>query len=284
MFRTNDDKIGVQAGKVAASACLFGLALLLGGYQNCSTKFDMAATDQFKSLNCDEGECGDSHDHADENRGLLAGHFDFDTAGKVYSSREGRTTRHEHAYDDTHDLTHVDFFNMRHSSHHSDRKFLQIRDALGGSTSKVFVITVANAELSPGGILEINGVDYPVVSYQNSQDAAVAGTGPALARFSLAGGATSTALSSLKLKFAKDAIVKGQLLTTVWWCPVENYPGAKGEYRNGALLVQIHEIERFKLNSKRVAPSDGGLVWEGMVFHHPKELDTCYGGHKRERD
>lgn len=65
---------------------------------------------------------------------------------------------------------------------------------------------------------------------------------------------------------------------------VESYSGAKGEYRNGALLVKIHEIELFKLNSKRVAPFGGGLAWEGMALHRPKELDACYGGNKRERD
>jgi hypothetical protein len=45
--------------------------------------------------------------------------------------------------------------------------------------------------------------------------------GPVLTRFSLVGGATSTVLSSLKLKFAKDAIVKEQFLGTAWWCPLK---------------------------------------------------------------
>jgi hypothetical protein len=42
--------------------------------------------------------------------------------------------------------------------------------------------------------------------------------------------------------------------------PVEDYRGAMGEYRTGAVLVQIYEIDRFKRSAKRVATLDRGLV------------------------
>lgn len=193
----------------------------------------------------------------DENdRGILGGHFDFDTATRFYDFNRGQTTNHVHEYDDKYDVTGIDFFNMR------DRDFDSLSSSI--APSQEFIITVANAAFSPGALIEINGTQHPVQTYQSSQS---------LTRYTLTA-TTVTRLSSLSLRFKANTFSANGLIATSTDCVRSNKPGPNGSYRNGALLVQIHDAASFRLDpATGAAAANGGLLWEGAVFWHKNQ--TC---------
>lgn len=236
------------------------LAFLMSFYQNCSG-VNFAKLSDTAAERVGDGDEGDATDDPND-PGLDGGHFDLDTSSQVYGFSAGRTDHHVHEYDDKHNVNYVDFFNLL------DSGFTKISDKVG-STQK-FIIIVANAQLSPGAILEINGTKYPVVDYQKLVENFRTGTAP-LTEFTLAG---SNPLASLKMKFKADALSSGGLIPTQTGCVVKNDSGATGEYRNGALVIQILDSSTATIDpSTKVASR--GLLWEATVFWH-KEGAGCY--------
>ncbi len=76
-------------------------------------------------------------------------------------------------------------------------------------------------------------------------------------------------LSSLKVIFPKDVIAQGGLIGTETGCVRKNDPGKLGEYRNGAMVIQLLDAAKAKIDPMtKVATSDGGLLWEATVFYH----------------
>ena len=102
-------------------------------------------------------------------------------------------------------------------------------------------------------------------------------------------------LVSLKLSFDAFAILSGDLLPTVTGCVRGNVPGALGEYRNGALMIQALEIDAedvsedgfeydeedqiYEADDTEIHSTLGyaveGLLWESTVFWHWD--GPCYG-------
>jgi hypothetical protein len=231
---------------------LYSTLLIFVGFQNCSpAEFMVDPNNKVNNLPPHEDPGGDENDPNDP--GISGGHFDFDTSHMVYLASKGTTDHHVHEYDDKYKTTQVDFFNM------IDNAFTELSSVI--SANQNFVITVANAELSPGAMLEINGAIISAVDYQKKVDAFLAGQ--ALSQYSLG------SLSSFKVKFNRDVLSQNGLVPTQTGCVRGNDLTANGKYRNGALTIQLHDASKVKLDSKtRVASADGGLLWEATVFWH----------------
>ena len=236
---------------------------LLLFFQNCQ-KIRVESLDLASVAGAQESEnaaagAGADSTPLDDNLGLKAGHFDFDTASVVYDSNAGTSDRHQHEYDNKFDIRYIDFFNML------DREQTKITSRI--SPTQEFLITVANAESSPGVLLEINGVTISGVDYQKKVDAFIAGNAAALESFNLG------TLNNFKVKFTSDTISEAVLVPIYYKCPIVNKPSSTGQYRNGAFIVQLHDKSAIKLDPvTRVAVKGGGLEWEAFLFWHRDNL------------
>lgn len=229
------------------------LALILTQYQACS---DVSFSSSSKSVTDFEDPRSPI---ASEDLGLLGGHFDLDTSTQIYPFNKGTTDHHVHEYDDKYDVQSADFFKLY------DQKFLQINQAI--SVNQKFNLILANASLSPGAIIEINGVEKLAINYTGQTTIYTLGV-PATGEVQL---------KSLSIKFAKDALLKGGLVPTATSCVRANNPGALGEYRNGALTLQAL-IDKGSTVDPVLNVATSGLLWEATLFWHYD--GPCYGRSK----
>lgn len=255
--------------------------------------------------------------------GVVGGHFDLDTSHLIYKfnngtplcdvnglpagcvpllpAGSGTTDGHVHEWDDKHDLTSINYFALPDGK---GNPLYEINNGtFGVPANKQFILTIANAALSRGGVLEINGLSIDVVDYQAfvkrflSKTLRSGETFPVYQRTPPTP-AEATAgikqLTSLKISFDAFAIVNGGLIPTVTGCVRGNNAGALGEYRNGALLLQALDASDISAGYKLVGSdpnklyqagsntvhanlgyATAGLLWESTVFWHWK--GPCYG-------
>ena len=231
--------------------------------------------------------------------GLLGGHFDLDTSHLVYPFNGGVTDGHVHQWDDKHDRTTIDYFSLPDGD---GNPLFEIADTPNGVPSSTdFILTISNDDLSPGGVLEINSSSISVGDYRALLIRYLSGTlGPdeVFPRFKLEKPTATEELAgvrqldSLKLSFDAFAILSGDLMPTETGCVKKNNPGALGEYRNGALMIQALDAsdvsggfefdaatQRYVAGSSAVHSPLGyatdGLLWESTVFWHWD--GPCYG-------
>jgi len=231
--------------------------------------------------------------------GLLGGHFDLDTSHLIYPFDGGATDGHVHEWDDKHDLTTIDYFSLPDGNGNPLYEITNV--ANGVPSSSAFILTISNDDLSPGGVLEINSSNISVGDYRALLDRYLSGTlGPdeVFPRFKLdeptaaEESAGVMQLRSLKLSFDAFAILSGDIIPTVTGCVRKNTPGAEGEYRNGALMIQALDAsnvssgfefdaatQRYVAGSSAVHSPLGyatdGMLWESTVFWHWQ--GPCYG-------
>ena len=160
-------------------------------------------------------------------------------------------------------MNRVDFFNML------DTKFTTISSRV--ASGQEFYVIVANAQLSTLTALEINGIRYSTPNYQANAQKFLNGGGGLLPTFTLDAG---NPLSQFALAFRADAITSGGLIATQTGCVRANDAGASGEYRDGALTIQILDAATASLDGATGAASTG-LLWESTVFWHKDGVD-CY--------
>jgi hypothetical protein len=210
--------------------------------------------------------------------GITGGHFDLDTSHLTYPFSGGTTDHHVHEFDDIYKTTGADFFRL------PDSAFQNIGEAITDPKHR-FILIVSNAELSPGGVLEINGAKVGVLDYQKviRSDFEAAHV-PQVYTLGTPQTSGDLQLKSLSVNFAVDVIPKGGLIPTQTGCVRRNDPGANGEYRNGALLLQALDAASYQIdtvtNSAKI--SRGGLLWEATVFWHRPD-GICYGNSKYVR-
>ena len=231
--------------------------------------------------------------------GLLGGHFDLDTASSLYPFGDGDTDGHVHEWDDKHDLTTINFMDLVDGK---GKPLFEINNATKGvDPNSIFMLSVANTELSPGGVLEINGTSMSVSRYREILDRYVQGNNDpdeVFPRFKLNQPTATEAaagvqqLFSLKLSFDAYAILSGDLIPTETGCVRGNDPGPQGQYRNGALMLQAldasnvgagfthdENIGQYVAGSTALHATLGyatkGMFWESTVFWHWK--NGCYG-------
>lgn len=197
--------------------------------------------------------------------------MDVDTSTEIYPYRRGKTDAHVHAYDKHYGVDGANFFAWQAT------KLQEIQDIVPPNTK--FKIIVANANLSPGGRLVINSTYnatnpltwMPVNFYDNIPVSA-------LPIYSLSGANGSTQLTNFGLYFNLATLGTGGLLPGNPGHVKNNTPGLFGEWRNGALTIQVVEVnpdgsDNFTINT---AFSNGGvqgvattgLLWESTFFFH----------------
>jgi len=177
--------------------------------------------------------------------GLVGGHMDLDVASQTYPIGNGKTDKHDHEWDNDYgpiaDFMEIDTMGGFRAVDTTD-------DLPGSDDDRLFIVNVVNAGLSPGGVLEINGVDFPVVEWQAKVRRFLTntmGTDEYFPVFKLdVPTVTEKAkgilqLTSLKMKFASDTILVGGLHPSVTGCVKSNHASPNGEYRNGALTTQL---------------------------------------------
>ena len=217
----------------------------------------------------------------DDDVGLLGGHMDVDTSTSLASVGSGSTDGHEHEYDDDHDVTSVDWFDVQSS------RLDQINHVIT-DVDQPFKILVANADLSPGARVVVNGSYDPTdptswVDATTYDDTAVAD----LPIYSLSGVTGTTQLTAFEVGFHELAIPTGGLINTETGCVRSNDAGLHGEWRNGALTVQVVEVDGSTLansfgtdtslsNGGVQGVATSGLLWESTIFWHWSG-GSCYG-------
>jgi hypothetical protein len=165
---------------------------------------------------------------------------------------------------------------------------------VGNKTGDPFILTVGNSALSPGGIVEINGVSIGVEEYEAALNRYITGTladGEGFPRFTIdpptvaQKNAGVLQLTTFKMSFDAFAILRGDLLGTKTGCVKGNEQGPNGEWRNGALFVQALNAPNedpayvydavtdsyVGANNSVKAGLDyatSGLRWESTVFWH----------------
>ena len=108
--------------------------------------------------------------------GLLGGHFDLDTSHLIYDFADGDTDGHVHEYDDKHDTTTIDYFDMLENNKLYEIDFDGVQGIGNDKRNDPFILTVGNSEYSPGGVLQINGPGLPVIDYHALLNRYLAGT------------------------------------------------------------------------------------------------------------
>jgi hypothetical protein len=188
--------------------------------------------------------------------GIPGGHFDLDTATGTYPLNMGRTDHHVHEYDDKYSVTGVDFFQLL------DGKFVEPAEVL--SPEQGFKIIVANAALSPGARLSINGQSYSVLDWQKRTESGD------LPVFSLSGVAGTQKLESLTLTFDPQKPISSQLIPSVTDLVRRNAPGPGQSYRAGALTIQMIDAKSGQIDPNLGVAMIGapGMLWESTVFWH----------------
>lgn len=198
--------------------------------------------------------------------GVWGGHFDLD----YDTSLGGDTDGHDHAYDDDYGVLGVDYFNAQGSS------FSGVNDELSGGQR--FKIIVANGDLSPSARISINqtydeGDPSTYLLVTDYDDTAT----DDLTVFSLDGTAGTIQLTSLSIMFTETSIAEAGFLPSETGAVRDNTAGPDGEWRNGALTLQLVEVndsgDNFttdpSLSSGGVqGVATSGLLYESTIFWH----------------
>jgi len=213
--------------------------------------------------------------------GLKNGHFDYDTsiaAAQCPGSDtcEG-TFNHSHEFDDNNDVTYTDVFSDL-EGHFPIDGCVDLTGkkpkagACGGDFTRnipdgtPFKIIVANADLSPGAWITINGEEFDVDFY----DDLAFGSLPTY----VLGGVGANSLTSLTVNFDVNAIANCELIPTQTGDVRKNTPGINGEWRSGALTVQYVDVNATTTSFLSsgdhdvVINEDNGLFYEATYFWH----------------
>jgi hypothetical protein len=188
--------------------------------------------------------------------GLLDGHFDFDTSVDTYEFKAGTTAAHVHEYDDAFSITGVDMFKLL------DPKLVSPDDVIEKDQS--FKIIVANAKLSPGARITINGQTFLATEWQKRS---LSGDLPI---FSLSGAAGTQKLTALAVAFDPKKSISTQLIPTETSLVRSNAPGPGESYRAGALTIQMIDAKDGQIDANLGVAKIGaaGMLWEATLFWH----------------
>ncbi|MFZ9519771.1 MAG: hypothetical protein ACO3A4_04780 [Silvanigrellaceae bacterium] len=195
--------------------------------------------------------------------GLSGGHFDLDTSTRMYPFYEGQVDNHTHAFDDAYNVTGVDFFNIQ------EQKHVEIDEAVT-EPGKRFVLLVVNSNLSPGAVLNINGVNLTAVQYA-ADLAALLKKGASFPVYTLGKPmvAGDIQLTKFSINFPINAITNGGLVPLASGDVRKNKPGTSGEYRTGALTIQAVEVDALSMDARTgAATADSRMLWETNVYWH----------------
>jgi hypothetical protein len=186
--------------------------------------------------------------------GLLGGHIDVDTSREYYPFGAGLTDAHVHEYDKKYQLNGLDFFNLIDVDLSNSNRFTSYQDN--------FKIVILNSNLSPGAVFIINGHKMGVETFNRL-------TKDLLFRIGPTQNLNEISLTELKLTFAIDSLLDGQVFKSSPKCVSANIPGLNGDYRNGALTIQF--VSPNSIFDPLSGAAQTGLIWESAVFWHDSD-------------
>ena len=183
--------------------------------------------------------------------GVEGGHFDVDTDSPALNDGlEGKTDGHIHEYDDKFDLTYIDYFDINVNGGTAD-KLYNLTD-VGLGNGERFIILISNADLSPGAEITINDKTYNVAEYQvmlhkqlaawNGWDWLVDPDGDSLTHTI---NSLKNSGGTLRTTFDSRTIISGGLHPTNTGCVNGAGSITNGRWRNGALTMQLVELDYF---------------------------------------
>ena len=175
--------------------------------------------------------------------GLAGGHIDLDHDTEL----GGGTTAHTHEYDDKINRTYIDYLDVVEQD--------DVTDAV--DSSERFIALIANADFSKGGTLKIstNGstddVEYNVVEYQKMIHEALATWDGESDLTDPSGRSLIFQMSQVddfRITFNSLALITGGLHPSETGCVrnTEPYRSHNNRWRNGALTMQLVDVEHFE--------------------------------------
>ncbi|MEE8306217.1 MAG: hypothetical protein V3R81_03070, partial [Gammaproteobacteria bacterium] len=174
--------------------------------------------------------------------GLGGGHMDVDYDIEL----GGKTSGHQHEYDDDVNRTYVDYFDIDPLNGGK----LSAVDEVGIAADDRFVILIANADLSPGASLTIGSKTISAVEYQRTIQKALAGwdgdpttlIDPSLGNLVYK---LPTLSPNFRTTFDSLAIVNGGLHPTNTGCVNKDSAVTNDRWRNGVLVMQLVHVDQF---------------------------------------
>jgi Tfp pilus tip-associated adhesin PilY1 len=283
-------------GKVDAADNVAG-AVVVGQYLGEGVTSQAVLTDQAslgQTLLNRQSDIDYSPPDSPDEAGVSGGHFDPD----FYAAVSGKLTQlvHHHEYDDTYDVTGVNFLNASDSD-------LNLSKRLGAGVP--FKVLVMNQYLNPAAQLSVGGSRYTNIRYYGGMTETTDASSMLAAQpsYTLATVQTLTFNLPMDAFASKDwwrdggAVRSGLIPTTTGCVNKVNADGStptlgpNGERHNGAFTVQIIKAETpdsaIELNYPGGGARYGWRVKAGLVntyvlaeytvfWHHPN--GKCYGG------
>jgi len=211
--------------------------------------------------------------------GLARGHIDVD----MDTMLGGSTDWHKHEYDDSYNITYVDYLDLKGGTP---------IDQVGIGDSTNVIVILANADLSPGGVLTIGNKKWNVVDYQemvqkklrewDGSSTLVDDDGDPLV-FTL--GDIVANGGTLRTSFNSATIGSGGVIPSVTGCVKGNaYYAETGRWRNGALTLHVLNFDALKASADPTAlwyeqtPVDlaEGMVGGGLIANPENDAAFMY--------
>ncbi len=212
--------------------------------------------------------------------GIIGGHFDLDTDGRRGHGNgfANDTTKHDHEYDDKYNTTEANYFNA--PSHP------KLQDAFSNQYNKEFIVLMANADLSPGGLITIGSKSWNVLEYQimlhkklrdwdgtgdlldDDGDSLTFTVNEILGRNTSGNPINGAIPGAVRTSFYADAISRGGLIPTETGCvkKVQSMFGIDDRWRGGALHMQV--ITKDELVA---AIPNNGIALDALYVQNPSD-------------
>ena len=138
-----------------------------------------------------------------------------------------------------------------------------------------FYVVVVNGQNSPASLIQINDSYYFARDYTSRSKQFAKGMDVPFQKYSFDVRSGAKTLKNLKLHLLDGADEDATFVSTNRLCVVRNLPGPKGEYRNGALTVQLIETNVTTFDPITYGAGKGArLLAEFSVFRE-SELAKC---------
>ncbi|MCP4768134.1 MAG: PQQ-binding-like beta-propeller repeat protein [Gammaproteobacteria bacterium] len=199
---------------------------------------------------------------------IAGGHIDVDTDSAENDGLANATVGHVHEYDDNHNLTYVDYFDVNQNGggtgelENFDHAKTDNNQTVKGDEK--FLVFIANADFSPAGVLTIAGKSWNVVDYQimmhdalfkwdgvndaNLKDDEGRSLVFTIDQMRAAGVADGNGLS---IGFNVDGILRGGIHPTQVRCVSSSSAVTNDRWRNGVLTMHVVKRSHFVKRSDK---------------------------------
>lgn len=206
--------------------------------------------------------CGGATSTQLQDRGLPGGGLNITTSSSTYDYNFGKIDSEVTHYDDLYDVKSLDLLKPL------DQRLFPITYRI--AENQKFVLIMVNGNLNPGAMLKLNNEYYFASEYQKLTEEFISGTGRALPIW------TPSSLQQAKLMVLDDTLNEQKIIPTRTDCVATNRPGPKGEYRNGALVLQAVGVDMLSFDSlTQSAGRSAKLLWEISLFQD-SPAGRCY--------